>query len=228
VAQFEATVKSDQSAIDNAKLQLVYSKITSPLTGRIGLRLVDQGNIIHATDVNGLVVITQLQPIAVIFNIAEDSLPEVRKKMANGTLRVDAYDRDLKKKLAQGHLLTIDNQIDQSTGTVRFKAQFENADNSLFPNQFVNARLLLDTRHNAVIIPTAAIQRSSQSAFVYVIKPDNTAEVRNIVSTLTEGDEAAVDSGLATGEIVVIDGVDKLQQGTKVSVRMADSKVTRG
>jgi membrane fusion protein, multidrug efflux system len=228
VAQSEATIKSDQAAIDNAKLQLVYSKITSPLTGRIGLRLVDQGNIIHATDVNGLVVITQLQPIAVIFNIAEDSLPEVRKKMANGTLRVDAYDRDLKKKLAQGQLLTIDNQIDQSTGTVRFKAQFENTDNSLFPNQFVNARLLLDTRHNAVIIPTAAIQRSSQSAFVYVIKPDNTAEVRNIVSTLTEGDEAAVDSGLATGEIVVIDGVDKLQQGTKVSVRMADSKVTRG
>jgi membrane fusion protein, multidrug efflux system len=228
VAQSEATIKSDQAAIDNAKLQLVYSKITSPLTGRIGLRLVDQGNIIHATDVNGLVVITQLQPIAVIFNIAEDSLPEVRKKMANGTLRVDAYDRDLKKKLAQGQLLTIDNQIDQSTGTVRFKAQFENTDNSLFPNQFVNARLLLDTRHNAVIIPTAAIQRSSQSAFVYVIKPDNTAEVRNIVSTLTEGDEAAVDSGLATGEIVVIDGVDKLQQGTKVSVRMADSKATRG
>ncbi len=228
VAQAEATIKSDQAAIDNAKLQLIYSKITSPLTGRIGLRLVDQGNIIHATDVNGLVVITQLQPIAVIFNIAEDSLPEVRKKMANGTLRVDAYDRDLKKKLAQGQLLTIDNQIDQSTGTVRFKAQFENTDNSLFPNQFVNARLLLDTRHNAVIIPTAAIQRSSQSAFVYVIKPDNTAEVRNIVSTLTEGDEAAVDSGLTTGEIVVIDGVDKLQQGTKVSVRMADSKVTRG
>jgi multidrug efflux system membrane fusion protein len=221
VAQFEAQIKGDQSAIDNAKLQLVYSKITSPLTGRIGLRLVDQGNIVHATDTNGLVVITQLQPIAVIFNIAEDSLPTVRKKMQSGTLRIDAYDRDLKKKLAQGHLLTIDNQIDQSTGTVRFKGQFENEDNSLFPNQFVNARLLLDTRHNAVIIPTAAIQRSPQSTFVYVVKPDNTAEVRNVVSTLTEGDEAAVDSGLEPGESVVIDGVDKLQQGTKVSMRLA-------
>ncbi len=228
VAQFQATVKSDQAAIDNAKLQLVYSKITSPLTGRIGLRLVDQGNIIHASDVNGLVVITQLQPIAVIFNIAEDSLPAVRKKMQSGTLRIDAYDRDLKKKLAQGHLLTIDNQIDQSTGTVRFKGQFENEDNSLFPNQFVNARLLLDTRRNAVIIPTAAIQRSPQASFVYVVKPDNTAEVRNIVSTLAEGDEAAVDSGLEAGESVVIDGVDKLQQGTKVSVRMAGGKGTRG
>lgn len=228
VAQYEATIKSDQAMIDNAKLQLVYSKITAPLTGRIGLRLVDQGNIIHANDANGLVVITQLQPIAVLFNIAEDSLPAVRKKMQAGTLRVDAYDRDLKKKLAQGKLLTIDNQIDQSTGTVRFKGQFENEDNSLFPNQFVNARLLLDTRHNAVIIPTAAIQRSPQSTFVYVVKPDNTAEVRTIVSTLSEGDEAAVDSGLEAGEAVVIDGVDKLQQGTKVSVRMAGAKGTRG
>lgn len=228
VAQYEAQIKSDQSAIDNAKLQLVYSKITSPLTGRIGLRLVDQGNIVHATDTNGLVVITQLQPIAVIFNIAEDSLPAVRKKMQNETLRIDAYDRDLKKKLAQGHLLTIDNQIDQSTGTVRFKGQFENEDNSLFPNQFVNARLLLDMRHNAVIIPTAAIQRSTQSAFVYVVKPDNTAEVRNVVSTLTEGDEAAVDSGLEPGESVVIDGVDKLQQGTKVSMRLAGDATHKG
>jgi multidrug efflux system membrane fusion protein len=228
VAQYRATIKSDQSMIDNAKLQLVYSKITSPLGGRVGLRLVDQGNIIHATDTNGLVVITQLQPIAVIFNIAEDDLPAVRKKMEGGVLRIDAYDRDLKKKLAQGQLLTIDNQIDQSTGTVRFKGQFENQDNSLFPNQFVNARLLVDIRHNAVIIPTAAIQRSPQSAFVYVVKPDNTAEVRNIVSSLTEGDEAAVDKGLEPGENVVIDGVDKLQQGTKVSVRMAEPKVTRG
>jgi membrane fusion protein, multidrug efflux system len=228
VAQDQAVIKSDQAAIDNAKLQLVYAKITSPLTGRIGLRLVDQGNIIHATDVNGLVVITQLQPIAVIFNIAEDSLPSVRKKMQTETMRIDAYDRDLKIKLAQGKLLTIDNQIDQSTGTVRFKGEFANEDNALFPNQFVNARLLLDMRHNTVIIPTAAIQHSPQSTFVYVVKPDNTAEVRNIVSTLTEGDEAAVDSGLEPGENVVIDGVDKLQQGTKVSMRLAGGKVTRG
>jgi multidrug efflux system membrane fusion protein len=233
VAQYQATIKSDQAAIDNAKLQLIYCKITSPLTGRIGLRLVDQGNIIHATDVNGLVVITQLQPIAVIFNIAEDSLPAVRKKMQTETLHIDAYDRDLKKKLAQGKLLTIDNQIDQSTGTVRFKGQFENEDNALFPNQFVNARLLLDMRRNAVIIPTAAIQHSAQSTFVYVVKADNTAEVRTVVSTLTEGDEAAIDSGLESGENVVIDGVDNLQQGTKVSMRLTGEplpghKVTRG
>jgi multidrug efflux system membrane fusion protein len=233
VAQDQAVIKSDQAAIDNAKLQLIYSKITSPLTGRIGLRLVDQGNVIHATDVNGLVVITQLQPIAVIFNIAEDSLPAVRKKMATETLRIDAYDRDLKKKLAQGKLLTIDNQIDQSTGTVRFKGEFANEDNALFPNQFVNARLLLDMRRNTVIIPTAAIQHNGPASFVYVVKADNTAEVRNIVSTLTEGYEAAVDSGLEPGENVVIDGVDKLQQGTKVTMRLTGDnspahKVTRG
>jgi len=229
VAQMEATVKSDQAAIDSAKLNLVYCRITSPLTGRIGLRLVDQGNIVHASDASGLVVIAQVQPIAVIFNIAEDSLPSVRKRMQNGApLRVDAYDRDLKMKLAEGRLLTIDNQIDQSTGTVRFKAQFENVDNSLFPNQFVNARLLLDQKRNAVLIPTAAIQRSPQSAFVYVVKPDNTAEVRQIVTTLSEGDEAAVDRGLEPGEIVVVDGVDKLQQGTKVVVRMTAPKGVRG
>jgi multidrug efflux system membrane fusion protein len=229
VAQMEATVKSDQAAIDSAKLNLVYCRIASPLTGRIGLRLVDQGNIVHATDTTGLVVIAQVQPIAVIFNIAEDSLPAVRKRMQNGqALRVDAYDRDLKMKLAQGRLLTIDNQIDQTTGTVRFKAQFENQDNSLFPNQFVNARLLLDVKHNTVLIPTAAIQHSPQSAFVYVVKPDNTAEVRQIVTTLSEGDEAAVDSGLQPGEIVVVDGVDKLQQGTKVAVRMTAPKGDRG
>jgi multidrug efflux system membrane fusion protein len=232
VAQDTAVIKSDQAAIDNAKLQLVYSKITSPLTGRIGLRLVDQGNVIHATDVNGLVVITQLQPIAVIFNIAEDSLPAVRKKMATESLRIDAYDRDLKKKLAQGKLLTIDNQIDQSTGTVRFKGEFANEDNTLFPNQFVNAQLLLDVRRNTVIIPTSAIQHNGPAAFVYVVKADNTAEVRTIVSTLSEGDEASVDTGLEPGENVVIDGVDKLQQGTKVTMRLGDSsparKVSRG
>jgi multidrug efflux system membrane fusion protein len=176
-----------------------------------------------------LVVIAQVQPIAVIFNIAEDSLPAVRKRMQNGQpLRVDAYDRDLKMKLAEGRLLTIDNQIDQTTGTVRFKAQFENVDNSLFPNQFVNARLLLDQKRHTVLIPTAAIQRSPQSAFVYVVKSDNTAEVRQIVTTLSEGDEAAVDSGLEAGEAVVVDGVDKLQQGTKVTVRMTAPKGVRG
>lgn len=222
VRQYDATIKTDRAAIDNAKLQLVYAHITSPLTGRIGLRLVDQGNIVHAADTTGLAVITQLQPIAVIFNIAEDSLPAVAKKMANGqTLQVFAYDRDLKTRIAAGTLLTIDNQIDQTTGTVKFKAVFENKDLSLFPNQFVNARLLLDTKHGATIIPTAAVQRSPQSTFVYVVKDDDTVEVRNITVGTVEGDEAQAESGIEPGEKVVIDGIDKLQQGSKVNVRMA-------
>ena len=221
VRQYDATLKSDQAAIDNAKLQLVYAHITSPLTGRIGLRLVDQGNMVHATDANGLAVITQLQPIAVIFNVEEDKLPAVVKKMNAGqTLTVYAYDRDNQERLATGTLLTIDNQIDQSSATVKFKAVFENKDLSLFPNQFVNAWLLLETKHST-IVPTAAIQRSPQSTFVYVVTSDNTAEVRNIGVGVTEGDEAEVTEGLEPGEKVVIDGIDKLQAGTKVNVRMA-------
>jgi multidrug efflux system membrane fusion protein len=219
VHQSEAVIKSDQAAIDNAKLQLVYCHITAPLTGRIGLRLVDQGNQVHASDANGLLVITQLQPIAVIFSIAEDHLPEVTKKLRAGAkLPVEAWDRDMKNKIASGTLLTIDNQVDQTTGTVRFKATFSNQDNALFPNQFVNARLLVDTKRNVVIIPAAAIQRSPDSLFVYVVKPDSTVEVRNITSTVSEGDQAAIDSGLEQGNMVVIDGVDKLQPGAKVSV----------
>jgi membrane fusion protein, multidrug efflux system len=222
VKQYAATIKTDRASIDNARLNLVYAHITSPLTGRIGLRLVDQGNMVHATDATGLAVITQLQPIAVIFNIAEDRLPQVTKKMAAGqTLNVLAYDRDLKEKLAAGTLLTIDNQIDQTTGTVKFKAVFENKDLSLFPNQFVNARLLLETKHSATIIPTAAIQRKEATTFVYIVKDDNTAEVRNITTGTIEADEAQVDEGLEPGDKVVIDGIDKLQQGTKVNVRMA-------
>jgi membrane fusion protein, multidrug efflux system len=221
VTQYNGTIKQDQAAIENAKLQLVYAHITSPLNGRIGLRLVDPGNVVHATDVNGLVVITQLQPIALIFNIAEDSLPVVAKKMAGGeTLAVEAYDRGLKTKIASGTLLTIDNQIDQTTGTVKFKGVFENKDLSLFPNQFVNARLLLDTKHGVTIIPTAAIQRSPDSTFVYVVKDDNSVDVRNIKQGVTEGDDASIDEGLKPGEKVVIDGIDKLQQGSKVNVRM--------
>lgn len=219
VSQSEGAIKSDQAAIDSAKLQLVYCDIHSPISGRIGLRLVDQGNMVHAADVNGLAVVTQLQPIAVIFNIAEDNLPAVTQKMRAGAkLAVEAWDRDMKKKLATGILLTIDNQVDQTTGTVRFKASFPNEDDTLFPNQFVNARLLLDTKRNVVVVPAAAIQRSPDSMYVYVVKSDNTVEVRNIVSSLTEGDQSAVDTGLAPGDTVVIDGVDKLQPGAKVTV----------
>jgi membrane fusion protein, multidrug efflux system len=222
VRQYNATMKTDQAAIDNARLQLVYAHITSPLTGRIGLRLVDQGNIVHATDTNGLAVITQLQPIAVIFNVPEDSLPTVTRKVAAGEkLTVYAYDRESKTRIATGELLTIDNQIDQTSGTVKFKAVFENKDLSLFPNQFVNARLLVETKRNATIVPTAAVQRSPLSTFVYVVKPDSTAEVRNITTGTVNGDETQVESGIEPGETVIIDGIDKLQQGSKVNVRMA-------
>jgi len=220
-----AQMAADQASIDTAKLQLVYCHITAPLAGRIGLRLVDKGNIIHATDVNGLAVITQLQPIAVVFNIPEDSLRQVMPKFSAGVkFPVLAYDRDLRRRLADGMLLTIDNQVDSTTGTVKFKAQFPNTDSALFPNQFVNARLLFDTRHGAVIVPTAALQRSPTSTYVYVIGSDRTVKMRNIVTTLTEGDNAAVDSGLEAGETVVVDGLDKLQDGTRVQVTMAPSQ----
>jgi multidrug efflux system membrane fusion protein len=222
VAQYEATVKADQAQIDNAKLQLVYSRIISPLTGRIGLRLVDRGNIVHATDAGGLAVVTQLQPIAVLFNIAEDSLPVVTAKLRAGAkLPVIAWDRGLTRKLGAGTVLTLDNQIDQTSGTVRFKAEFENADLSLFPNQFVNARLLLDTKRQTLIVPAAAVQHSPASAFVYRVKKDNSVEVRNVVAGVTEGDEVAVDRGLDAGDLVVTDGIDKLEQGSKVAVRIA-------
>jgi multidrug efflux system membrane fusion protein len=217
VNQYEGTLKSDQAAIDNAKLQLVYCRITAPLTGRIGLRLVDQGNMVHATDATGLAVITQLQPIAVVFNIEEDSIPQVLQKMrGNAKLRVDAWDRDKKKKLATGELFTLDNQIDQNSATLRFKALFPNEDFALFPNQFVNARLLIDTKRGTVLIPTAAVQRSPKGTYVYVVKADNTVEVREIALGPIAGDEASVESGLQPGEAVVIEGVDKLQAGSKV------------
>ncbi|MEO7143108.1 MAG: MdtA/MuxA family multidrug efflux RND transporter periplasmic adaptor subunit [Bryobacteraceae bacterium] len=224
VQQDEGVIKADQAAIDSAKLQLTYCHITAPLTGRIGLRLVDQGNIVHAADTTGLVVITQLQPIAVIFNISEDSLPQVRKAMRGAhSLPVEAWDRDLKTRLARGSLLTIDNQIDQSTGTVRFKGEFSNEDNALFPNQFVNARLLVDTLRNAVIAPMAAVQRGPDGSYMYAVKPNNTAEVRNVGIGPIEGDEAEITSGVSPGDVVVIDGVDKLQAGSKVSVHLASA-----
>lgn len=225
IASARAQIQADQASIDTAKLNLVYCHITAPLSGRIGLRLVDKGNIVHASDSNGLVVITQLQPISAVFNVAEDSLRQIMPKFSAGVkFSVLAYDRDLRKKLATGTLLTIDNQVDPTTGTVKFKAVFENQDNSLFPNQFVNARLLFDTRRNSVIIPTAAMQRSPQSTYVYVVGSDRTVKMRNIATTLTEGDNAAVDSGLNAGETVVIDGLDKLQDGTRVQVSEAGAQ----
>lgn len=221
VNQLEGAIKSDQAQIDNAKLQLTYSRITSPISGRIGLRLVDQGNMVRANDANGLAVITQLQPIAVLFSIPQDDLPRVLKKMRAGQqLVVEAYNRNLTQKLATGTLLTIDNQIDPNTGTVRCKAVFSNEDETLFPNQFVNARLLVDTKRGAVIVPAAAIQRSPQATFVYVVKDDGTVDVRNVEVGPSEGDDVSVDSGLSPGEVVVIEGVDRVQRGMKVAARM--------
>jgi membrane fusion protein, multidrug efflux system len=229
IDQVEGVIKSDQAQIDNARLQLTYSRIVAPISGRIGLRLVDEGNMVHANDANGLAVITQLQPIAVVFSIPQDDLPQVLKKMQGGQkLAVEAYNRDLKQKLATGTLLTIDNQIDPNTGTVRCKAIFPNEDNTLFPNQFVNARLLVDTAQGAVVVPAAAIQRSPQSTFVYVVKDDGTVENRKIVVGPGEGDEVSVNSGLTAGEVVVIEGVDRLQQGTKVAARMAGGGEAKG
>src|SRR5215831_1431637 len=230
VNQYEGVIKSDQAQIDNAKLQLTYSRITAPITGRIGLRLVDPGNVVRANDPNnGLAVITQLQPIAVIFTIPEDDLPKVLTKMRSGQqLAVEAYDRNLTKKLATGTLLTLDNQIDPNTGTVKCKAVFSNEDNALFPNQFVNARLLIDTKKDASIVPSAAVQRSPQGTFVYVVKDDSTVKMRNVVVGPSEDDAVAIDKGLAPGEVVVIEGVDKLQQGMKVAARITGGSNAKG
>ncbi|HZF14029.1 MAG TPA: MdtA/MuxA family multidrug efflux RND transporter periplasmic adaptor subunit [Thermoanaerobaculia bacterium] len=219
VAQIEAALKSDQAQIESARLNLAYARITAPTGGRVGLRQVDVGNIVHAGDPNGLVVITQLQPIDVVFTLPADHLPEVLPQLHGGkSLTVDAYDRDLKHKLATGELLAVDNQIDPTTGTVRMKALFPNQDEALFPNQFVNARLLVNTLQGAVTVPTAALQRSPQATFVYVVKADHTVETRDVVVRQTEGDDAALASGVAAGEQVVTEGVDKLRPGAKVDL----------
>jgi len=219
VDQLEGTVRNDQAQIDNAKLQITYCHITSPIDGRVGLRLVDVGNIVHASDANPLLVITQLQPITVIFTLPEDQLPEVQRHLAKGPLEVDAYNRDDETKLATGTLLTIDNQIDPSTGTGKLKAQFDNKEDLLWPNQFVNVRLLLETRKDTVLVPAAAIQRGPQGTFVYAVKPDSTVEVRPVTVALTQNNVAAIGSGLNPGEVVVTDGQDKLQSGSRIEAR---------
>jgi len=219
VNQLDGTVRNDQATIDNAKLQLVYCRITAPVSGRIGLRLVDIGNMVHATDTNAMLVITQLQPIAVIFTLPEDQLPAVAERMHKGTLEADAYSRDDQTKLATGTLLTVDNQIDQTTGTVRLKAIFPNKDEALWPNQFVNTHLLLETRKNATVVPAAAIQRGQQGSYVFVVKPDKTVEVRPVTVAITQGNLTAIASGLAPNETVVTDGQDKLQDKSRVEPR---------
>ena len=219
VRQYEGTVKADQGAIDSAKLQLTYSRVTAPLAGRIGLRQVDAGNIVRASDTNGLVVITQLQPVSVIFTIPEDNVSAVMRRLKAGEkLPVDAWDRAEKTKLASGALVTVDNQIDPATGTVKLRAQFSNDDFGLFPNQFVNARMLIDTLRGATVLPTAAVQRGNQGTFVYVVKEDNTVTVRPVKLGPTQGEIVAVESGVTPGEQVVTDGADRLREGARVEV----------
>ena len=221
VHQYEGVVKNDQGLIDTAKVQLSYTQITSPISGRVGLRLVDPGNIVHASDTNPMLVITQLQPISVLFSVAEDYLPQIRQQLKRGShLPVDAFDRTQQNKLSSGTLLTFDSQIDPTTGTIRLKANFPNVDSALFPNQFVNARLLVDTQHNVVLVPNAAIQRNAQQAFVYVVKPDQTVAMQNITTGTTDGNVTAVE-GVNAGDAVAVDGFDKLQNGAKVAVRGA-------
>ena len=223
VGQFDGAIASDQSQIDNAKLQLTYSRITAPISGRIGLRLVDAGNIVHASDTNGLLVITQLQPISVIFSLPQDQLPEVNAKLYSGVqLVVDAYDRDDTAKIATGKLQTIDNQIDPTTGTYKLKSIFANADNALFPNQFVNVHLLVDVKHNLTIVPASAIQRGPQGTYVYAVakdaaSKDATAKIYPVTVALTTGNSVGLSAGLNSGDVVVVDGQDKLQDGTKVN-----------
>ncbi len=218
--QYEGAVKMDQGLIDNARLQLTYSHIIAPISGRVGLRLVDVGNMVHAADPGGLLVITQVQPIAVLFTLPEDNLPPILRKLQDGEhLPVEAYDRAGQNKIAAGTLLTVDNQIDQSTGTARLKAIFPNDDNVLFPNQFVNARLLLDVRKGAVIVPLAGIQRGPQGTFVYLVKPDHTVDVRQVTLGPTSATDAAIEAGLSAGEVIVIEGVDKLRAGSTVQER---------
>jgi multidrug efflux system membrane fusion protein len=225
VRQYEATVKMDQAAIDTARLQLTYSRVTAPVGGRLGLRQVDLGNIVRAGDVNGLVVITQLQPITVIFSIPEDSLPPVMKKLKSGDkLPVTAFDRSGKTPLASGALLTADNQIDPATGTLKLKAQFANDDLALFPNQFVNVRMLVDTKRGATVIPAAAVQRGTPGTFVYAVDPETRkVSVRKVKIGPAQGETVAVEEGLAPGTLVVVDGADKLREGAVVEMVMRDN-----
>ncbi len=228
VQQMAGAIQSDQAAVENAKLQLAYCHITAPISGRIGLRLVDQGNIVRANDPMGLAVITQLQPISLVFTIPQDDISRVQKPQNSGQpLSVDAYDRDFKIKLASGKLLAIDNQVDSTTGTVRLKAVFDNEDGMLFPNQFVNARLLVDTRRNAIVVPTSAVQRNSNSVFVYVVQEDDTVDLRTVKIGLAEGSETSIESGLAPGEIVVTEGIDKLQPKAMITTREKEKEKER-
>jgi multidrug efflux system membrane fusion protein len=226
--QLSGTLKVDEANIANAKLNLSYTNISAPVTGRVGLRLVDAGNIVHANDPNGMLVITQVQPIAVLFTLPEDQIPQVVSRMHQGVLQADAYDRDDKTKLASGKLETLDNQIDPTTGTVRLKAVFTNLDSTLWPNQFVNVHLQVQTLPHATVIPAAAIQRGQQGTYVYAVDDNKTAQTANVQVALTQGDIAVISSGISPGQQVVVDGQDRLQAGAKVEPNPAGGRRGQG
>lgn len=229
VNQFEGALKSDLGSVESAKLNLTYSRITSPVAGRAGLRLVEPGNMVRATDPGGLVVITPLHPITVLFTLPADQVTRVLEQQRGAKkLVAEAWDRDFKTKLATGTLQAVDNQVDPTTGTVKLRAEFPNRDEALFPNQFVNLRLELDTLKNAVVVPSAALQRSPTATYVYVIKADGTVETRDVVPAFTEGEDSALAKGLAAGEKVVTEGVDKLRPGSRVSVPGAEGSKGEG
>jgi multidrug efflux system membrane fusion protein len=231
VRQYEATVKLDQAQINTAALQLAYAHITAPISGRVGLRLVDLGNMIHASDANGIAVITQLRPITVLFSIPQDALPLVMKHFkTDEPMVVEAFDRDGRTLLATGKLVTVDNQIDPTTGTVRLRAEFANTDETLFPNQFVNVQLIAEQIQGATVVPTAAIQRSSTATYVYVVADQKTASVRQVETGPSERGLIVVSKGLVPGDVVVVDGVDKLRDGSAVEIisRAADATGAAG
>lgn len=228
VKSTQGVIKTDQAQIDTAKLDLVYCHITAPITGRVGLRLVDPGNYVTANDATGLVVITQIQPISVIFTLPEDQLPAIIDKVRAGArLRVDAFDREMKTRLAEGVMATMDNQIDPTTGTVKLRADFDNRNGELFPNQFVNARLLVEEKTGVTLVPSAAVQRNSQLTYVYLVKPDSTVTIKDVTLGTSEGDDSEVVSGLKPGDQVVMTGVDKLQEGSKVRVQKSGQRSSR-
>lgn len=224
VQQSEAAIQVDQSQIDNAKLQLSYCHITAPVPGRVGLKLVDEGNMVRAADQSGLLVITQLQPIAVVFTLPEDALQTVSKQLQRGPLTAEAWSRDDRAEVATGTLLTIDNQIDTSTGTGRLKALFDNKDRALWPNQFVNVHLLVEVHKGRTVVPSVAVQRGPEGSFTYVMKPDHTIEVRPVKVGSVQNGFSTMDEGLEPGEQVVVDGQEKVQAGTQVEPRAEKAK----
>jgi multidrug efflux system membrane fusion protein len=230
VGQLDGSIKTDQANIDNAKLQLIYAHITAPISGRIGLRLVDPGNIVHTSDANGLFIITQIQPIAVLFTIPEDSIQQVIKKLHDGVrLSVEAYNRDNSAKLGVGYLLTMDNEIDPTTGTSKLKAVFENKDYGLFPSQFVNIKLLVDTKPNQIVVPSVAVQHGQQGSFVFLVDEDSRVKLQTVQPGIVlDNNTTSIDSGLKEGDAVVVDGTDRLQDGSPVRIRQPGDDGTGG